>query len=89
MEAQVLQSVNTIQFMQGFFGIPIKVPDGMIEVEENVTVFFDFGFRIWNFRFAKHHNKATVIISKLKIRNSNQIFSPNDKSPASPNPGTI
>jgi hypothetical protein len=30
--------------MQGFFGIFVKIPDGMIEIEEDVFVFFDGGY---------------------------------------------
>ena len=48
-QPQFLQSIDAIQFMQCFLGIPIKIPDRMVEVEENVFVFriLDVQFRIY------------------------------------------
>lgn len=49
--AYFAKPVNFVQFMQGFFGVFIKIPNSVVEVEENVLVFFDFGYRIFHFGF--------------------------------------
>lgn len=52
MNSSLLQFKDFIKIKQGSSGIGFKIPEGMIEVKEEMTI-FDFGLQISDFRFAK------------------------------------
>lgn len=45
-DAQVLKAVNLVKFRKGFGDISIVIPQGMVEIEEEVLVRFQNGFSV-------------------------------------------
>lgn len=45
-DAQVLKTVNLVKFRKGFGDISIVVPEGMVEIEEEVLVRFQNEFSV-------------------------------------------
>lgn len=45
-DSQVLKTVNLVKFRKGFGDISIIVPQGVVEIEEEVLVRFQNGFSV-------------------------------------------